>query len=109
MQPWPISWTYVQLGQRAKNSPSRRLFSEPGGSQNRRSRAVGKEHKRLKILKSHLASISDNSRKIRDVSEKSPDNTQEITKLILDVVQLEGKGGVSWKQFLEGYPEAKFI
>jgi methionyl-tRNA formyltransferase len=29
-------------------------------------------------------------------------------KLVPDEVQLEGKNKVSWKQFLEGYPEAKF-
>lgn len=43
--------------------------------------------KRLKILKSHL---------VKD-------------KLVLDTVQLEGKKPVSYKQFLEGYPEAKII
>lgn len=29
-------------------------------------------------------------------------------KLVLDEVQLEGKGVVSWKQFLEGHPNTKF-
>lgn len=43
--------------------------------------------KRLKILKAHL----------------------EEGKLILDQVQLEGKKPVTFKQFNEGYPEAKFI
>lgn len=43
--------------------------------------------KRLKILKAHL----------------------EGGKLILDQVQLEGKKPVSWKQFQEGYPEAKLV
>ncbi len=41
--------------------------------------------KRLKILKAHI----DNG------------------KLVLDQVQLEGKNPVTWKQFCEGYPEAK--
>jgi methionyl-tRNA formyltransferase len=41
--------------------------------------------KRLKILKAHL----------------------ENTRLALDQVQLEGKNPVSWKQFKEGYLEAK--
>jgi len=52
---------------------------------------------RLKILKVHI--------------EKSPitNHKSPITKLILDEVQLEGKNPVSWKQFIEGYPEAKFI
>lgn len=40
---------------------------------------------RLKILKAHL----------------------EKNKLVFDQVQLEGKKPVSWKQFQEGYPEAK--
>lgn len=43
--------------------------------------------RRLKILKAHL----------------------EAGKLILDQVQLEGKKTVSFKQFQEGYPEAKII
>ncbi len=46
-----------------------------------------KDKKRLKILKAHL----------------------EGNKLILDQVQLEGKKPVAWKQFQEGYPEAKII
>jgi methionyl-tRNA formyltransferase len=45
------------------------------------------EAKRLKILKAHI----------------------ESTLLILDEVQLEGKNPVSWKQFLEAYPKAKFV
>lgn len=43
--------------------------------------------KRLKILKAHL----------------------ENKKLVLDEVQLEGKKSVSFKQFCEGYPEARII
>mgnify|MGYP005841331279 FL=1 len=46
---------------------------------------------RLKILNAHL--------------KKTP----EYSQLILDKVQLEGKNPVTWKQFKEGYPEAKFI
>lgn len=41
--------------------------------------------KRLKILRAHI----------------------EERKLVLDLVQLEGKKPVSWKQFREGYPEIK--
>ena len=41
--------------------------------------------KRLKILKAHLIN----------------------KKLILDLVQVEGKKPVTWKQFLEGYPQVK--
>lgn len=43
--------------------------------------------KRLKILKAHL----------------------EKQKLVLDLVQLEGKKPVTWKQFLEGYPQASWL
>lgn len=42
--------------------------------------------KRLKLIKSHL----------------------EEGELVLDEVQLEGKGPVTWKQFKEGYPQAEF-
>ena len=43
--------------------------------------------KRLKILQAHL----------------------ENNNLILDLVQLEGKKPVTWKQFKEGYPEMKIL
>lgn len=46
----------------------------------------GQVKHRLKLLKSHI----------------------EDGKLILDEVQLEGKGPVSWKQFKDGYKEATF-
>jgi methionyl-tRNA formyltransferase len=52
--------------------------------------------KRLKILKSHLEPLTN---------QQKP-NTKH--KFVIDEVQLEGKSPVSWKQFLEGYPEAKF-
>jgi methionyl-tRNA formyltransferase len=32
----------------------------------------------------------------------------EDSRLVFDEVQLEGKSTVSWKQFIQGYPEAKF-
>jgi len=48
---------------------------------------IKKGKKRLKILQAHL----------------------EANKFILDQVQLEGKKPVTWKQFQEGYPEAKLI
>lgn len=44
------------------------------------------QQKRLKLLKGRL----------------------EANKLILDLVQLEGKTPVSWEQFRKGYPEASF-
>lgn len=46
-----------------------------------------KDTKRLKILRVHL----------------------EKDKLVLDRVQLEGKKPVTWKQFQQGYPEAKIL
>lgn len=48
---------------------------------------INNQTKRLKILKAHL----------------------EKNKLIIDRVQLEGKTPVSFKQFQEGYPEAKIV
>jgi len=48
---------------------------------------ISKPTKRLKILKAHL----------------------ESGRLVLDLVQLEGKKPVTFKQFREGYPEAKII
>lgn len=47
--------------------------------------------RRLKILKAHV--------------EKPVHSSYH---LVPDFVQLEGKSPVTWKQFLEGYPEAKF-
>jgi methionyl-tRNA formyltransferase len=55
-----------------------------------------KEMKRLKILKAHTEEVSG----LKSKTLKH--------KLVLDIVLLEGKSPVSWKQFLEGYPEAKF-
>ncbi|MGD8744227.1 MAG: methionyl-tRNA formyltransferase [Candidatus Woesebacteria bacterium] len=52
----------------------------------------GQDHKRLIILKARLET-SDGSRE---------------QKLVLDEVQLEGKNAVTWKQFQEGYPSARF-
>jgi len=66
----------------------RAAFKEPGAwtsVQIRSKSARILETKRLKILKAHL----------------------EDNKLVLDQVQLEGKKPVNFKQFLQGYPEAK--
>ena len=49
--------------------------------------------KRLKLLQAHLE------------SPQIPNTKYQI--LVLDKVQLEGKKPVTWKQFKEGYPEAK--
>ena len=66
MQPWPTAWSTIRI---------------PGD----------KETKRLKILKTHLDSLT--------ISHQS---------LIIDEVQLEGKTPVSWKQFKEAYSTAIF-
>lgn len=65
--------------------------------------------KRLKILKAHL------EKSLPTIPDREPrkkpsiaDYQLLITKLVLDLVQLEGKRRVTWKQFKEGYPEAKF-
>jgi methionyl-tRNA formyltransferase len=52
--------------------------------------------KRLKILKAHF--------------DKTPSTIHHslTTKLVLDLVQLEGKTPVSWEQFKEGYPKFEF-
>jgi len=65
----------------------RAMFPWPGAFANVKLRMDNGELKRLKILKTHL----------------------ENGKLILDLVQLEGKKPVTWKQFLEGYPQAKLL
>lgn len=69
LSPWPGVWTEIRI----KNHES------------------GIMKKRLRILKTHIELITNNS--------------QPITKLVLDLVQLEGKKPVSWKQFRQGYPE----
>ena len=51
--------------------------------------------KRFKILKAHIESTTNDQR--------------PATTLVLDAVQLEGKRPVTWKQFLEGYPDAKIF
>lgn len=61
----------------------RAAYPEPGAwSSVQISSQSAKIQKRLKILKAHL----------------------ENEKLVLDIVQLEGKKPVTWKQFQEGYP-----
>jgi len=60
----------------------RAMFPWPGAWSEVR---INNQTKRLKILKAHL----------------------QNKKLALDLVQLEGKKPVTWKQFLEGYPQVK--
>ncbi|KKQ51799.1 MAG: Methionyl-tRNA formyltransferase [Candidatus Woesebacteria bacterium GW2011_GWB1_39_10b] len=58
-----------------------------------------KEIKRLRILKSHLESSAT----------KATKPVPRAYTLVPDLVQLEGKLPVTWKQFLEGYTDIKFI
>ncbi len=81
MYPWPGAWTYVQLTKKQKDKNI---------------------EKQLKIIKAHL-----------ELQTKQPENKKSKTPqpsgycLVPDLVQLEGKSPVSWKQFGEGYPEMK--
>jgi methionyl-tRNA formyltransferase len=90
MQPWPISWTNVQLNSKSKIQKSKLYI------------------KRLKILKAHTEPVRINPQ----VSQRKPvtNHRSPITdhKLVFDEVQLEGKNPVSWKQFEEGYPNFEF-
>lgn len=69
----------------------RALDPWPGAWTLLRLKASEGQAQRLKILRAHI--------------EELVPNTQ---CLVLDLVQLEGKGPVSWEQFKKGYPEAKF-
>ena len=82
MQPWPVSWTYVQLNSKMKKKKSKLVT------------------KRLKILKAHVETRNAK----RETQNEKPYRVSPISYLVLDVVQLEGKREVSWKQFVEGYP-----
>lgn len=62
------------------------LYPWPGAHTPVRLTALEGQTKKLKIIKAHL----------------------ENEKLVLDQVQLEGKNPVSWKQFCQGYPKARF-
>jgi len=64
----------------------RAMWSWPGAWTTLRLKNSEEQTRRLRIIKAHM----------------------EEEKLMLDEVQLEGKNPVSWKQFEEGYPEAKF-
>ncbi|OGM18002.1 hypothetical protein A2685_00885 [Candidatus Woesebacteria bacterium RIFCSPHIGHO2_01_FULL_37_10] len=85
MQPWPVAWTHINLGK-------------------------GQElkGKRLKILKAHI----DTKDAIRKTQYERSNNTSPVSRipyLVMDEVQLEGKNSVTWKQLLEGYPEARLV
>lgn len=60
------------------------------------SKLKAESKKRLKILKAHIE------------ESQSTANRPPSTSLVPNLVQLEGKSPVPWKQFQEGYPEAKF-
>ena len=79
MYPWPGAWTEIKLEHRTKNIEQRVNI------------------KRLKILRAHLTSSA------------KPYPPTPKPSLVLDLVQLEGKNPVTWKQFLEGYPQAKLL
>lgn len=78
--PWPGVWTWVEIPNKEKPGPKGPEFIQ----------------KRLKILKAHL-------------EEKPVFNLISFNgkQLIIDQVQLEGKKPVSFKEFLNGYPEMK--
>lgn len=80
-----INWTWDQ---EKIERFIRAMFPWPGAwTEIKVTRNKKQATRRLKILKAHL----------------------EAGKLVLDLVQLEGKKPVTWKQFQEGYPEAKLI
>lgn len=86
--PWPGIWTEIGI-------------SNDESSINR---------KRLKILKAHLSSqLPVTSYQLPDkkqeeiIKKPATGNRQPATILIPDLVQLEGKNPVSWKQFQEAY------
>ncbi|MBI4990698.1 hypothetical protein HZB96_01235, partial [Candidatus Gottesmanbacteria bacterium] len=85
--PWPGVWTIISLikGRKDTSDGGEATTSTPP-------RWRDQNNRRLKILKVHLASQGETLQ----------------GKLILDLVQLEGKNPVSWKQFKEGYPNFTF-
>ncbi len=104
MQPWPIAWTNIKLKIKSEKLKVKRLI----------------------ILRAHLEPISANSclagRQARAPKEDKTSrsdaqraaqirNNSHLTdnvQLVLDLVQLEGKNPVSWKQFKETYANAEF-
>lgn len=80
LTPWPGLWTQVSISLTTNISDSMNKW----------------EKKRLKILQVHLEPLASQGETLRGY------------KLILDLVQLEGKKPVSWKQFSEGYPHFSF-
>lgn len=62
---------------------------------------IEKLEKKLKILKAHV---------VKNTSGVDPDSPEVdgSTRLVPDLVQLEGKTPVSWQQFQAGYPNFEF-
>lgn len=93
MYPWPGAWCWVKIPNKKLNHTehrSKQKAQKPSVPSEKFSAfSDQKDHsvKRLKVLKAHL----------------------ENGKLVPDQVQLEGKKPVTWRQFQEGYPEAKLI
>lgn len=73
--PWPGLWTKIEITDNKQQIT-----------------------KRLKILQAHIEPVSN-------FQLPKTNDQQPMTKLVLDQVQLEGKKPVSWKQFLQGYPQ----
>ena len=87
MQPWPGAWTYVHLTKEPKNKRTEELNT-----------------KRLKIFRAHVEPIQAVGSKLP--ATKLVSNAQ---CLVPDLVQLEGKSPVNWKQFQQGYPRLQFV
>jgi methionyl-tRNA formyltransferase len=98
MSPWPGAWTEVNL------SP------------------MIQDRKRLKILKAHLEDIRVNSwaaqeesltkskkKRALPIRVNSREDLQGRKRLVLDLVQLEGKKPVSWEEFQRGYPNFSLV
>ncbi len=87
MNPWPISWTKIVQKAHAEQDPCL-----TGRQAALREKLKVQNTKKLKILKAHIE---------KTLVPRTP-------CLVPDIVQLEGKGPVSWKQFKQGYPEFEF-
>ncbi len=96
MFPWPGAWTEIR-----DTRDERRDMKNATQTTSRVSRTAY-HPKRLKILKAHLEEKSPQAPRL-------PSSVSPITYLVLDIVQLEGKKPVTFKQFCEGYPQTKII
>jgi len=83
--PWPGVWTQVAI---------KHLGGDYIGSPE-----VKGSIKRLKILKAHLETFRD--RHLKTIRDRQA--------LVVDLVQLEGKKPVAFRQFMQGYPQFSFI